>query len=141
MAVKTYDPKKVVVSFGGAPLTGFAPGTFVEITYDEDAWTKMVGADGEGARARNANRGGKVKVTLMQTSVSNDVLSGYFVADRDLGTGALPLFVKDLLGRSLAVAVTAWIMKAADVKFGKELDTREWTFDTDNLEVFVGGNL
>ena len=45
-ALKTYDPTLVTISFGAVPLVGFADGTFVTATRNEDSFTHKVGADG-----------------------------------------------------------------------------------------------
>ncbi len=140
MATKTYNPKKVLVSFAGRILTGFADGSFITVSRNGDSFTLAVGSDGEAARAANADRSGTVALTLMQTSQSNDQLSNLLATDElsNLGTGAL--FIKDASGRTLVSAVEAWIRKPADVEFSKELGGREWTFETGNLEIFAGGN-
>jgi hypothetical protein len=138
--VRTYDPAQVVCTFLGVPLSGFADGTFIKVAFDEDSYSKQVGADGEAARARNQNLGGSIALTLQQSSASNDILSANWAADR-AGLGAGPFMVKDLNGTTLAVAPVAWIKKLPDAEFGKELGSREWTFDTGRLVEVVGGNL
>ncbi len=135
----TYDPDKVVVSFMGNILTHFADGTFVTLERNEDAFTLMVGADGETARARNQNRSGTLTLTLMQTSPSNDILAALAAADELDGLGVGPLLVKDLQGSTLALAQNAWIKKIATAEFGKELGSREWVFEMDSLQLFNGG--
>jgi hypothetical protein len=141
MAVKTYDPDKVAVVFG-VPITGFGPDTFVSIEYDEDAFTKTIGIDGESCRAKAHNKGAKVTITLMQSSASNDYLSALFNADNlsTSGDGILPLAIKDFTGNTSLIAETAWIMKLPTTTFAREVEMREWTFDTDSLEGIIGGN-
>ena len=81
MPVHTYDPANVIVSIGGTPMSGFADGTFVMVSRDEDIFSKVSGADGEVSRAKSNNRSGSLTLTLMQTSMSNDVLSAIAVLD------------------------------------------------------------
>jgi len=136
----SYDPSQVVVTFAGAALHGFADGAFIKAERHEDAFMLQVGADGEAARARNRNRSGSATLTLQQTSVSNDALSGLAALDEAGGAGTGPLLVKDLNGSTLLLAPVAWIKKLAAVEYGKELGHREWTFETGEFVIFVGGN-
>lgn len=138
---KNYSSKEVIITFGNVILRELAPDTFVTISRDEQAWTKQIGASGEGARSKSNNNGGTVTVTLMQTSLSNDFLTAYAKLDETSNQGQAPLMVKDLLGTTLAASPGAWIQKLPDIEFGVELSTREWVFDTDQLEMLVGSNL
>lgn len=137
---KTYNPKRVAVSFAGRVLTGFADGTFISVERNEDTFTLAVGSDGEAARAASNNRSGRVTLTLMQTSASNDILSALAEADErsQLSTG--PMMIKDASGRTVVLAAEAWIVKPAGAEFGREIGNREWIFETGDLSIFSGGN-
>jgi len=139
--MKTYDPGQVIVSFAGVILHGIAPDTFVTVERDEDGWMKTAGADGEVARTRNRNRMGRVTATLLQSSSSNDELSALAILDELSASGSGPLIVRDLNGTTLCAAENAWIVKFANAEFAKEHGNREWMFDCDKLEMFVGGAL
>ncbi len=90
MSTKLYDPFQLIVTWGPNLISGFAEGTFLEVTRDEQAFLKKVGADGEVARARNKNRSGQIKITLLQTSQSNDVFAAAQNADEQTGLGIFP---------------------------------------------------
>lgn len=139
--VKTYDPKQVVVSVGGIPISGYADGTFVNVTRDEDAFTKRTGADGEASRAKSNNRGGSITVTLQQTSLSNDALSALALVDENTGDGVVPVIVKDVRGTTLCYSSAGWIKKMPDAEFSKEIQDREWVIDCADLRFNVGGNV
>lgn len=141
MSTKTYDPSQVLCSFLGNQLSGFADGTFVKVSRDEAGFMKMTGADGEVARARNKNKGGKITFTLMQSSASNDILSAAAASDEQTGTGIGALLIKDANGTTVVSVQNAWVEKLADSEFGKELGTREWSIDCDKIEMTVGGIL
>ena len=137
----TYDPQKVIVTFKGSRLTGFMDGTFLSAERSGDSFAIAVGTDGEVARASLADKSGEVKLTLMQTSQGNDILSAALAADEltKLGTGTL--MVKDSSGRTLLQSKDAWVKKPATVEFGKEIGGREWTLVCGNLEIVnIGGN-
>lgn len=139
--MKTYDPGQVIVSFAGVVLQGFAPDTFVTVERDEDGWMKTAGADGEVCRTRNRNRMGRVTVTLLQSSQSNDALSALAILDELSAGGSGPLLIRDLNGTTLVAVQNAWIAKFANAEFGKELGNREWPIDCDKIEMLVGGAL
>lgn len=140
MAVKTYDPSQVAIIVGGFNITGFADGSFITIARNADAFALYVGTDGEGTRAKSNNKSGKITITLAQSSDSNAILSGIANLDELSNNGIVPVLVKDNSGTSLYAAETAWIVKASDSEFGKELGSREWILETDNLAVFIAGN-
>ncbi len=140
MAITTYDPKKVVVSFLGNLLTGFTSGSFVTVARAVDGFTLKVGADGKGTRVRSSNRSGTITINLDQTSPSNDVLSAAAAADELGGVGVGPFFLKDSGGRTLAVAQSAWVKKMPSVDFSDAAGSRAWVLETDELVVFAGGN-
>lgn len=140
MAVYQYDPKNVSVVVGGKILKGFADGTFVLCERNEQAYNLKVGVDGEGTRAKSNNKSGKITVTLIQSSSSNDVLSAFALADEASNTGAVPFLLRDNNGTTLVTALTAWVQKFANVEDAKEVSTRVWVLETDELNMFVGGN-
>ena len=139
----TYNAAKVTVVFSGYPISGFADGTFVNITTINDVITTQVGADGEVARAINTDRRCTVTITLQQTSQSNDFLSTFFNVDiLTCGGRTGPILIQDLCGTTLFMASEAWIVKPPDMEYGKEVLTRAWQLQTVGPSVYtIGGNL
>ena len=140
MTVKTYDPKKVHIIIGGFEMVGFVDGTFFTITMDDDAYSKVTGADGETSRAKNNNNGALATLSLQQTSSSNDVLSGFALADRLSNSGIVPVVVKDSLGTTILFSAEGWVKRTPDAPFAKEISNRDWPFDLANVDTFIGGN-
>lgn len=139
-AVKTYDPKMVVVTFGTLSFAGYAQGTFVRVSRSGDAFGKRKGAGGDVERI-NRNQGDfEVAVTLLQTSSTNQELSAILAADQVTNAGVFPLTIEDLLGNTLFFAPQAWIRKDPDWEDGDDLNSREWIFDTGIAANNVGGN-
>ena len=129
--VKNYDPKMVIITFGGVPLTGFADGDFIEVSAnDADGFKKQVGADGEVGIAKSADNTHNVNFTIMQTSMTNEYLSSVRNTDKLTGRAVLPLSITDLNGLSLHFWPQAWIKGDPTWGYGKELKERQWTFDT-----------
>lgn len=137
--MNTYDPKKVIFTFGGYAGHGYSDSTFIEVLRDEDGWSKKVGADGEVTRTRNNNQGGRVRITVQQGSAFNDILSALAAADELTATSVHTLQVTDLNGTSLEHSQNAWIVKYPDAAFAKESGDRVWEFDCDVLSRKVGG--
>lgn len=141
MTVKTYDAGQISISFGPNILGGFAEDSVCEVERAEATWIPHVGADGEVTRSRNRNRMGTIKVKLMRTSSSNDVLAAAAAQDELDGTGVYPVQVKDLLGTSLHFGQSAWVERPAPDSFEKEANEREWTISVGDLDMFPGGNV
>ena len=140
MAVRTYDPKAVICSIGGVPMSGYPDGTFIEISRDDVAFTKVVGADGTTTRVKSNNTGGTLTVTLKQSSPSNDVLSAFAQADERANLGVVPILIKDLSGNSISFSATGWVQKLPDQIFANEINNRVWVFDLADVDIFVGSN-
>ena len=140
MSVKTYRASEVSIAFGGALLSGYGDGTFVQIAYNNDFFTLQKGADSEGLRSSSEDLSARITITLMQGSASNDVLSGFLSADVLANVGGLPLLVKDNSGRELHAAESAWIVKYPDTERAKEGSQVQWVLETDKLNSFVGGH-
>jgi hypothetical protein len=138
--VYSYASDEVQIIVGGVPMSGLADGTFVSISRDEQAFTKVTGADGSTSRSKSANRAGSITITLKQTSPANDVLSGFMIADEQSNNGVVPVMVKDTGGRTLHYASAAWVQKMPDQDFSKEISNREWVMDCARINSFVGGN-
>lgn len=138
--VSTYDPRQVNAVAGGSIIQGYAPDTFVEVTRNNDMWMRVTGCDGTTARAKSNDFTGRITLTLMHTSPSNDVLSALAAADELSNAGTFPFALRDANGRTIITALTAWIVKPADVTFGASVGTRQWVIETGKLVMSIGGN-
>lgn len=140
--LKVYDPKAVAMVFAGIPISGLAEGTFLSVEQNEDDFSLVVGADGEACRAKSNNRSGRVTFTLLQSSESNALLSAVRLADigSPNGDGIAPLLIKDNNGFTIVEAQKAWITRSPAAEFAREVTSREWVIETDNLVSFHGGN-
>jgi len=140
MTVKTYRASEVSISFGGAVISGYGDSTFVSLSYNNDFFSLTKGADGEGLRSSSEDLSARITITLMQGSISNDVLSGFLLADVNGDVGGLPFLLKDASGRMLFSSSSAWIVKFPDVERGKEGSMVEWVLETNSLNGFIGGH-
>jgi hypothetical protein len=140
VSVRSFDPKSVVITIGGVPMSGFADGTFLELTADNMQFTKITGADGYTTRVKSNNYGATMTLTLSQSSPSNEVLSAFLTADRLRNAGVVPVLVKDMSGTTTFFAGSGWIQQFPDTTFGNEINNRAWTIDLAEAEIFVGSN-
>ena len=139
----TYDPKKVLVTFGPVLFSGFADGTFINAARNNQGVNLAVGSTGDAARAISNDKSGIVTLTLLQSSTVNGQMSAIAKLDEGSGDGVHPLFIKDLRGLDLVKAGAAWIQKIADYSRGREIGdgNTEWAIETDDLDIFHGGLL
>ena len=137
LPTKAFDFAAVTLTWGSLSLTGGLES--IKVSRAEDAWTTHVASDGTVTRVKNNNRMGNITIVFGQNAPNLDVLSQQAQLDEATGTAANPIEVQDGSGRSIAKAPAAWIKKLADVEYGKEATTREWSFDCDQLTHFVGG--
>lgn len=138
--VRTYDPQKVIVTFGPIIATGYADGTFISVERNGNMFEKVRGADGGVDRVNKNAFDFGVTLTLKQTSPTNNALSAMMTADQLTNAGIVPLLVKDLLGNTIFAAPQAWIAKEPTMEDGSDLGTREWLFETGPAVNFIGGN-
>lgn len=136
----TYDPSKVIVTFGAVQLSGFAEGTFISIKRSGNVFEKKKGSDGTIERINKNAMDFSVEITLQQTSNSNLLLDALMKADMVANAGVLPLTITDLYGSTLFEAPQAWISKDPDVDFGDDTTNRTWTFETGVASLTIGGN-
>jgi hypothetical protein len=140
MASKTYDSKQVAITIGVALMSGFAENSMIKVERNEDTWKLQVGTDGTTTRSKTNNRSGKITLSLMQTSASNAILSGFALLDETLNAGAVPVLIKDLNGLSLYSAAQAWVMKPPAGDLEANAKERTWVIETGELLWFEGGN-
>lgn len=137
----TVDIKKCLILVGPAIMQGFADGEAFTMELDDDLYQKVTGADGDVSRSRRHGMAASAMIKLMQTSPSNNVLSGYAILDQKTNAGVVPLVVKDLLGTTVLFSAYGWVKKPAVVSYSKEVTNREWAIDLAGSEIFIGGNL
>lgn len=138
-----YDPNEVSILVCGLPIDGgFGEDTFIEIDQDSNDFDDVVGTDGDVTRSKTNDRRATITLTLMQSSVSNALLSALNNIDRrkSNGAGVGPLLIKDNQGTTLFAAEKSWIAKPPTAGFGKKANERAWMIRCASLERFDGGN-
>lgn len=133
MSTKTYDPGKLQLILGAAPITGFADGTFLTVEQDEDSFAVRTGADGEVTRTRMASRTATMTIVLLATSLSNAILTG--LAETEV---IFPVLIKD--GANVVSAGEGWVQKPPTVERGVEAADSEWVVRLAKWTPVLAGN-
>lgn len=141
-SLQTYDPKKVIVIFGGAEIHGFAEDSILTIKPLGEGIKSVVGCDGEVVRTISCDDRHEVTINLSQGSSGNDILTAIYARDRTVGDGVLPLVVKDLSGRTTYLGTQSWIERQPEIKRGKDAKNgeNEWVFQSAVGILYVGGH-
>ena len=135
--VKTYDPAQVNLTVGGFLLSGYAPGTFIQLALDVPRFSDDQGVDGEPIRWDNKNPFSRLTVNLTQTSTSNAILSRLATADRYTQAGIFPIYLEEggtpdapgsIFGKPNYVSAQAWITGQANIGYGSDPIARAWDF-------------
>ncbi len=140
--VKTYDPALVQVTIGGAIITGYEPGTFIQIVRTVNNFDFTVSPDGkEGVRTKRNDRSALFTFTLRQTAEDNLVLSNLANRDEAQSDGVVPIQVIDLAnnGETIYEAAKAWIEKPADATFAETAQGRPWQIRIAELPMRTAG--
>ena len=138
----TYDPKKVIVLFGGVEITGFAEDSMIKVKPMSEGSSSIVGAHGDVVRTISPDNRHEVTLSLLQSSASNDVLAVIYQRDKSVGDGVLPLVIKDLSGRMTFVDSQAWIVNNPEVNRTNDAADggQEWIIHTAGGILFPGGH-
>jgi hypothetical protein len=126
-AAKQYNPSEVGVDFGGKSMSGFAEGSFITVTEDEDRVGVVKGIDGSVVFSRVEAGYFVVKLSVLQTSDFNDVLDSHAEANR-LGPGLsfVKFSVRDQNGRALHTTQTCIVKKVPESEYDQKAKARTW---------------
>jgi hypothetical protein len=143
MSTKHYDPDQVQFLFAGVPIEGYAEDSMIEVAWESEAFRMVKGVDGQVTRSKVLGRIAKITVHLMQSSISNAVLTG--IHTQDLlsagGAGVSPTMIRDGNGASLFVSDEAWIENFPAIAYGPTAGPRDWVIVVVNPKVIEGGIL
>lgn len=139
--MKRYSFQDVVLLVNGVELTGWADGDdTIQIKRRADLATDKMGAAGEMFVSVSADRSGEITVKLMQASASNKYLNDLANLQQAAGSRFLPIQVlaQDTFRNDLATGSTGYIKKPSEVTRGVQMNTQEWTFVVERLDLVFG---
>ena len=139
-AVASYAFKDVVLLFNGVPLSGFADGDdAIVIERNVDAYTLLVGADGDAMALKQANKSGVATLKLLQSSASNAILTAVLkIQDAGL-LSPVPFSVVDPNGLDLVLAEAAFPAGPPRLVYGAGHNPREWKLALPSVDIFASG--
>ena len=138
MTVRFFDPKRMELSYAGFALQDPAE-DFISVSFDRPRFSMVQGIDGDAAKIRNPLRAGRIRVTLMQGSPSNNRLTEILLVDEISGLASFPFLARDRNGGTVIFAATAFLTSIPPIDFGITPKNRIWEFLTDNLLLYLGG--
>ena len=134
-----YDPARLFVTWGGLPLSGFAPGTFLTIRRDDPVWRSVKGTNGELRRLRQKSKSGTVDLTLRHTASFNQALGALVKIDELTASMIAPLVIIDKLNASGSASVDAYIAAFPDLTYSKSEPDITWTFVCETIDMSYPG--
>jgi len=135
---KNYSFSNASVIFGIQELEGFGEGDDVVVIEPEtDQFSDIAGAKGDTVRTQTNDNRCTITVKLLQTSDSNKILMNIHNADKELGTGILPMIIQDKELGETYVVNNAWITRIPTITRGQQPNTMDWIFRGD----FLTGNI
>jgi hypothetical protein len=137
--MKTFNPLNAVLTFRAHICTGFAADSMVTFAMNSDTYNYLVDAYGRTSRYKINDNTGILTVKLTQASPSNDILTGYYLLDRNTDNGKGELFFRDNSGTTQVHALEAFILGVAELDFGVDGKIREWVFCCPEADYFAGG--
>ena len=132
-----YSPKEVVCSWNGIAIEGFAPDSFLRLQRTSPLVTPVVGAGGQVALTRNADKTGTIEIELMQTSLSNQMLSAIqakqdnMELEEDISSNFV---IYDPSGSVLATGINAWLQELPQIELGRDQNSKTWIFGCEKLD-------
>lgn len=138
MGLHNYDPANVKLVAGPVLVEGYAEGSMVNVESNADLFTLQSGSDGESTRSKSNNRSARVTVNLMPGAAANIGLGVLLGLDKASGLGIFSMVLIDLSTGTKFSAENCWIVKEPGYDFQTEAQSREWIFETDNLDANYG---
>lgn len=129
-SIRDYNPKLVTAAYLGQNLTGFAEGTFINVTPSTDYASRSVGAQGEAAYSISPDRSCTIEMTFLQNSDSNAFLTSLLTAFEE-GDGSLPegsLVIQDGTSNTVPVFRNVKILQRPSKSYSDVQQSRTWSF-------------
>jgi C4-type Zn-finger protein len=134
-----YSFKDHSIVFGTQELTGIHSDG-IDIAFNGEGIVPTVGADGEHAFNIDADQSATVTVNLLQSSSSNEYLSGIYNTAKQGGQLEFPLIIRDQFGKSIYSSSSAAIKRIPDTTRAKEIGAVGWEIVCGQLEGIEGGS-
>lgn len=133
---RAYDSAACKLVLGSWQPTGFAEGSKISISRNEDHFNMMVGADGEFSAGINRNESGTITIQIQQTAKeTNAILASFVTASKTSRLVGFPVYFEDPTGLSL-ISPVGIIMQQGDYTVdGDGIPVIEWTIWVSNASM------
>lgn len=137
--VLTYSPADVKIVLCGYIMTGVVS---VTLKWKGARPMKVVrGLNGQHTRVLNKDLYATIELEVLQTSISNDILTSVLVQDRRTSSARMELTVTDTRGNTKYQSTDAFVGAYPDIRQSGELITRTWEIECLNfIDGGIGGN-
>jgi len=134
--VFTYSPKEVVLVVAGYQVTGWES---ITIARTVDGFIPVRGIRGKNTRVRSTDTSAMITIPLLQTAMSNEVLSEIHTQDLAVGTGRIELLLKDGSGSSVFGSTEAYILGYPVATYSGGAEYREWRLFCQTTSTYIVG--
>lgn len=136
--VLTYAPEDVTILLSGYTLGGILS---VELIWNSRPFTFRRGIRGVHTRTFSRDLCATIRLEVLQTSVTNDVLTQVLIQDRRNKSARLDITVRDVGGTTMYQANQAYLPAYPNTKFSRGFETRVWDIEVfDFTDGEIGGN-
>lgn len=126
MAIRTYSPSQVSLSFGGMSVEGWES---IRVERDFPEFKTVHGIRGKNTRVGSDNTAATIEIELLQTSIVNEVFTAIMQLDRTNGDMRMQVLLRDILGKEVFVSDEVYLSKMAAREYTSEISTRLWTLN------------
>lgn len=122
----TYSPEDVTIFIAGHEVNGLADGTFVTIESEDKFFKTKRTSDGQIYRTLQRTQPHKLKLSLAQTSESNDYLSLLLNIDKRFADAIVPAYIKDHSSGTSILIAQIWIDNIPSITYANGIEMRDW---------------
>lgn len=141
MPTRSYDPTENKLVFKGLTIASYAPDSFIKAARNTKSVTLEVGASGDVVRVFSKDKSGKLTVSVLAASSTNDKLSAIQQSDEANADGLGALQLNSNNGTLFVHGDEACIEGPPEINRGAKMPTYDWVFLIANMDVFAGGSL
>lgn len=137
MAIKVFDPTKIIVTVGGVALEDMSADDAVSVEYSGDVFTFSKGLNGKLAATVNPDKSGTITVNVLQESDNNKQLHSLTgVGTSKVNTKPITITITNALtNKRVVTAANCWLTGAPSISFGSEAGTCQWKFTAESFEL------
>lgn len=139
MTIYTYSPDDVYVTLSGHSVEGYSPDTFITVEASTPVFKSYKTTSGSVYRTLNKTSVFKLKLSLHQTSETNDFLWTLLTTDKNIEDAIWPLFIKDYGSGTSILAAQAWVCDYPKISYSNGLETREWEIEFTTETISISG--